>query len=272
MKDYFNTLGVAAGASNDEIKKAYKKLAMTHHPDRGGDQAKFQEIQEAYDTLSDPQKRAQWEQQRHFGNQQHHSFNFGFGADINDIFRQFTGGASPFGGFRQQPKNRDIRMGIEIDLAATLEKQMQHINVKHTNGTVKTVEIEIPRGIQTGMQMRFPGQGDHTHQEFPAGDLYVDFRVRPNSDFRVSGINLTKTISLNCIDAILGTQISVAGLDGTQFDITVPPATQNQTKFRVSQHGLWDINQPIRGDLYFEVSIYIPDVVSSDQILKLQQK
>ena len=121
MKDHFSTLGVEPSANDEEIKKAYKKLAMKHHPDRGGDQSKFQEIQEAYDTLSNPQKRAQWEQERQFGGAGGPGgfhFNFGFGHDINDIFRQFTGG-----GFRHAPqRNRDLRLGIEIDLESTLEE------------------------------------------------------------------------------------------------------------------------------------------------------
>lgn len=269
MKDYFNTLGVAADASDDEIKRAYKRLAMQHHPDRGGEQTKFQEIQEAYATLSDPQKRRQWEHERQFGganNQDGFHFNFGFGQDINDIIRQFHGG-SPFGGFRQQsPRNRDLRVGIEIDLVSTLDEQTHHINVQN-----KTVEIKIPRGVQTGMQMRYSGHGDQSVPNAPPGDLYVDFRVRQPTDFRITGINLSKTVTLNCIDAILGTKLFVTGIDGKQFEITIPPATQHDNKFRIAGQGLWDVNQPVRGDLLIQVSLQVPASPTPDQLERLQQ-
>lgn len=269
MKDHFNTLGVSPTASEDEIKKAYKKLAMKHHPDRGGEQAKFQEIQEAYDTLSNPQKRAQWEQEKHFGGAGGpggFSFNFGFGPDINDIFRQFTGG-----GFRQPQRNRDIRLGIEVDLESTLDEQTHHINVQHSNGVNKTVEVKIPRGVQTGMQMRFSGKGDHSINNLPPGDLYLEFRVRQHPDFKINGIHLTKLVTMNCIDAILGCKITVTGLDGKTFEIQTPPATQHGARFRIPDQGLWDINQPVRGNLFVEVALQVPAAPTSEQLTKLQQ-
>ena len=273
MKDHFKTLGVAADASDDDIKKAYKRLAMKHHPDRGGDQAKFQEIQEAYDVLTTPQKRAQWEQEQHFGgggggHPGGFHFNFGFGgADINDIFRQFQGGHP----FRQAPRNRDLRVVLEIDLAATLERQNQQVNIRHNNGTSKTVDIEIPRGVMTGMQMRCQGHGDHSNTAIPPGDLYVEFRVRPHPEFQIAGIHLTRTLSVNCLDAILGSSATIKGLDGKVFEITIPPGTQGNTKFRLAGQGLWDVNQPIRGDLFVEVSLQVPLAPTVEQLNKLQQ-
>lgn len=278
MTDYFNTLGVGPNATDDEIKTAYKKLAMKHHPDRGGDQVKFQELQEAYATLSDPEKRARWQHEQQFGQFGGHpgagGFNFSFGGgDLNDILRQFTGG-HPFGGFggRQQVKNRDLRVGIELDLASTLENQKHHINVQHANGSTKTVEIEIPRGVQPGMQMRFAGHGDQSMGNLPAGDLYVEFRIRQHPDFRMNGIHLSKTLALNCVDAIIGTTVKITGLDNTEFELTVPATTQNNTRFRIPAQGLWDVNNPIRGDLFIEVSLQVPATVTESQYQALQQR
>lgn len=272
-KDYFTILGVAAGVSEDEIRKAYKRLAMKHHPDRGGDQAKFQEIQEAYDVLTNPERRARWEHERQFGNQQHHPggfhFNFGFGPggpNFEEIFRQFHGGQ----GFRQM-RNRDYRVTVEVDLSSTLQKQIIHVNVQQANGTNKTVEVEIPRGIQTGMQMRCAGHGDNSINNVPPGDLYVNFQVRPHPEFQIEGINLIKPVRINCIDAILGTRIELKGLDGKMFDINVPSATQHGTKFRIPGQGLWDVNQPVRGDLQIEVSLQVPSGVSHEQLQRLQE-
>jgi curved DNA-binding protein len=275
MTDHFNTLGVGTNATDDEIKTAYKKLAMKHHPDRGGDQAKFQQLQEAYATLSDPERRARWQQEKQFAQFGAHpggagGFNFSFGgADINDIFRQFTGG-HPFGA-RQQVKNQDLRVGIELDLVSTLASQKHHINVQHANGSTKTVEIEIPRGVQAGMQMRFAGHGDQSMTNLPAGDLYVEFRVRQHPDFVINGIHLSKSLALNCIDAILGTSVKITGLDGTKFELTVPAGTQNNTRFRIPSQGLWDVNNPIKGDLFIDVSLQVPTTVTEYQLQALQQ-
>ena len=230
---------------------------------------------EAYDILTTPDRRAQWEHERQYGNQQQgpggFSFNFGFpGADINEIFRQFTSGGG-FHGFRAPQRNRDLRMGIEIDLESTLTEQKHHVNVQNTNGTNKTVEIRIPRGVQTGMQMKFSGHGDQANPSLPAGDLYVEFRVRAHPDFQVHGIHLSKLTKINCIDAMLGSKIQVVGLDGKTFEINTPPATQHGTRFRVPGQGLWDVNQPIRGDLFVEVVIQVPTAPTVEQLDRLQK-
>jgi len=267
MKDYYNILGVDASASEDQIRQAYKRLAMQHHPDRGGDAARFQEVQEAYSTLTDAGKRAQWEQQRAFTDQAgNFSFQFNFGPDVNDIFRGF---AQPFGHFRQQPKNRDLRTQIILDLASTLEPQTKHINIRNQDGTTNTVQINIPRGVQSNMQMRFPGYGDHSNKSIPPGDLYVDFKINPAPGFTQNNTNLHKKCMINCIDAMLGHSVNVTGLDGKAFDLNIPRGTQPGTQFRIPNNGLWDINHPVRGDLFIEIAVEIPYVISQEQFQRL---
>jgi len=269
MKDYFNILGVDASASNDQIRSAYKKLAMQHHPDRGGDQIRFQEIQEAYNVLSDNDKRAQYEHQKNFQNSGNFHFNFSFGdGNIHDIFRQFHNGG-PFGHFRHVQKNRDIKAVIEIDLARTLEHTVEHIDIPNHTGGKNTVQVNIPRGVQTGMQMRFPGLGDKTITTVAPGDLFVEFRVRAARDFTVDHLNLIKIQTINCVDAIAGCDLMVFGLDKKQFQLTVPPGTQPNTKLRIPQQGLWDINHPVRGDLFIEIHIEIPRTLTQEQLRKL---
>jgi len=275
MKDYFSILGVDASASEDQIRQAYKKLAMQHHPDRGGDQSRFQEIQEAYSTLTDGEKRAQWEQQRAFEQHGHpggFGFHFNFGPDIGDIFRNFPGGVHFGPGFRQQPRNRDLRTTIDLDLASTLQSQVQYVEINDPNNGKRTVQVNIPRGVQTGMQMRFPGHGETHVPNVPPGDLYVDFRIKQAPGFTVNQLNLHKKVIVNAIDAILGTKLSVTGLDGKVFELNIPGGTQPATQFRLAQQGLWDINHPVRGDLMIEIAIEIPRSVSQlqlDQLSKL---
>lgn len=277
MKDYYSILGVSEQSTDDEIKRAYRSLAMKHHPDRGGDSAKFQEIQEAYDVLTNPQKKAEWQAQKngfhqfgggHPGGGFH--FNFGSGGfDIHDIFRNFHG--DPFGGFQnRQQKNRDLRVAVEIDLADTLTQQTKHISVKHLNGTRQTVTVDIPRGVSPQTQMKYANYGDHSHETLPPGDLYIEFRIKPHPDFIVEGIDLVRIIKLNCIDAITGTTVNVKGLDGKEFEWNVPVGTQNGTKFRIQNEGLWALDQPFRGSLYLVIDIKVPTNLTTDQLLKLE--
>ena len=274
MKDYFNILGVNNSASEDEIKKAYRTLAMKHHPDRGGDQNKFQEIQEAYSVLTDPQRRAEWESMRNgnpFGGNPFH-FNFNFGGhpfDVHDIFNNMPG-ANPFGQFRQQRRNRDLKVVVDLDLASTLESQTKHISVKHLNGTQKTVTVQIPRGVHSSVQMKYAGHGDQSYADLPAGDLYIHFRVHENPNFINEGLDLIKVIKLNCLEAIIGTETLITGLDGKTFEIRVPPGAQQNFRMRIAQQGLWSMDHPVRGNLIVHIDIVVPTDLTNKQMEGLQ--
>ena len=283
MKDYFNILGVAPSASDEEIKKAYRSLAMKHHPDRGGDQAQFQEIQEAYAVLSDPQKRSEWEMQRNgggpFGGGHPGGFHFNFGHsggdpfDIHDLFRNFQQG-DPFGGFQQrqqQRRNRDLKVAIDLDLASTLDKQTRHISVTHLNGTRKTVTVDIPRGVNGNMQMKYAGHGDQSYGDLPPGDLYINFRVMRDPNFEIEGIDLIKVIRLNCLDAITGTSLSVDTLDGKTLTWNVPVGTQNSSRFRLGQYGLWNIDHPVRGSLIAHIHLIVPTDLTAEQLIAIEK-
>jgi DnaJ-class molecular chaperone len=291
MKNYFNILGITENASEEDIKKAYRKLAMKHHPDRGGDQNQFQEIQEAYSVLTDPQKRSQWELQRRsrggnpFGGAQgaqpggfHFNFNFGQSGgdpfDLHDLFRNFHQGNDPFSTFRQQQqlrRNKDLRVVIDLDLASTLEKQTKHISVKHLNGQRETVTIEIPRGINNNVQMKYAGHGDKSHSDLPPGDLYINFRVHAHPDFSIEGIDLVKIIKLNCIDAITGTTVNLFGLNGSEFSFNIPVGTQNGSRFKIGHQGLWSVEHSIRGNLILQIETLVPTNLNTEQLLLLEK-
>lgn len=260
---YYNTLGVSEQASADEIKKAFRKLASQHHPDKGGDTATYQEIQRAYDTLSDNNKRQQYDMQRSGnGNFRFHVHSGDGGINIDEIFRSFGFGAGdPFGGFRQQPqakRNKDLRIEIPIPLVTTIEEQTKTIQVTTTTGEHTTLEVKIPRGVTNGTNIKYANLGDNMFATLPRGDLYIQFNVHPAEGFGIHGIDLYTEVSVNCLLAIVGGPIKVTGLDGRVFELTLQAGTQPGMRYRIPQQGLYQLNSSIRGDLYIDPVLTIP--------------
>ena len=263
---HYATLGVAENASPDDIKQAYRKLASKHHPDKGGDTAMFQKIQEAYSIVGDEGKRAQYDAERRGGGGFRFTVNgqdFGhhFGGGMEDIFSQF--GFNPFGGdpfanMRQPRRNKDLRVRIIVDLADTLEEQTKAINVKTTNNDDVNVEVKIPRGVTPGTTIKYSGLGDNLFNSLQRGDLYVQFEVRAHPEFDVHGIDLITNVTVNSIEAIVGCDKKIIGLDGKEFFVTIPPGTQPDTKLRMWQQGLWAMNQNVRGNLIINVKLLTP--------------
>jgi curved DNA-binding protein len=267
---YYDILGVNDKATAEEIKRAFRKLASQHHPDKGGDTAKYQEIQQAYDTLADNNRRQQYDMQLNgFGNgREFHFHSAGMGhPDIDAIFRNFGFGGDPFGGFRQQQKrNKDLRIEIPIPLVTTLEEQTKTISVSTTNGERTTVEVTIPRGVTSGTSIKYSGLGDNLFNTIPRGDLYVQFRVHNAENFIVNNLDLYTLSSVNCLLAITGGTIIVSGLDSKQFELTVPAGTQAGTRFRIPNQGLYQMNSDNRGHLYVEIALAVPQDLTEQQL------
>lgn len=269
--DYYSILGVPKSASEDEIKKAYRKLAMKHHPDRGGDQTKFQQVQEAYETLSDPQRRAQYD------NPQPQGFHFEFNSsNMDDILSQMFGGGHPFGHdpfaqFRRPQRNRDIRIEVAVELSDTMQDQLRDINIQTGSGHRETVKVQIPRGVVNGANVRYGGLGDNSDPRLPRGDLYVQFRVNPDARYYVQDIDLIYPVQINAVDAMLGTNIEVPGIDSKTYTVNIPAGTQPESKFRIHGQGLWAMGKPIRGNLIVHVSVGIPRNLTPDQVKLLEQ-
>jgi DnaJ-class molecular chaperone len=265
MANAYETLGVPQGASNEEIKKAYRRLAGQHHPDKGGDTGKFQEIQSAYETLTDPQKRQQHDNPNPFHHHQgqgFQEFHFG-GGNPEDIFAQFFNqgfGHNPFQRQQQPRRNKDLRIAITVALASTINEQQKTVSVQTTKGDRFNVDVKIPRGVGNGTTIKYTQLGDNFFDTLTRGDLYVIINVEADKRFELHGIDLLAKIEINSLDAILGCDKVVQGIDDREFSVKIPPGCQYGTKFGLQGQGVYHMNSPQRGDLIAEVIIVTPTV------------
>ena len=279
--NHYELLGVANTATPEEIKKAYRKLASQHHPDKGGDTKKFQEVQVAHDTLSDQNKRAQYDMEL-AGGGRHFQFNAndmpGGDFDMFDMLRrQFgvnfgAGGNDPFSQFRQAnqrrqaPRNRDVRLMVSLDLEETLSEQTKTLKVTLPGNIQEAIEIKVPRGVHNGTTIRYSGLGDHSVPNAPRADLYVQFQVKHHTQFEQVGIDLVSGLTINCLDAMVGCEKEVTGIDGKKFKITIPAGTQYGARFGIPDQGLYTTDHPGRGKLVVLLDIYVPKELTEDQL------
>jgi len=258
MSDHYKTLGVDRNASPDDIKKAYRRLASIHHPDKGGDTATFQKIQNAYDALSDPNKKHEYDNPNPFGGG-FHSHAQGF--DINDIIGQmFGGGRSPFGNhsFQQQ-----YRTQIWITLEQVYHGGEQLLQMQGPNG-FQTIKIQIPVGIEDGATIRLDNV-------IPNGILLIDFRIHVHERFNRVGQDLQAYHRISVLDLISGTDFEFSTINGKKFMVKVPAGTQPDSILRISGQGLPYVNQQGNGDQMILLKPYIPDKIDrriTDSILQ----
>ena len=216
MTDHYAALGVPRTATAAEIKQAFRKLASQHHPDKGGDTAKFQSIQAAYAVLGDEQKRAEYDNPMpQFG-------SFGVGhPQFNDIFAQMFGG----GGFGQQPRRNHVRMTLYISLLDVAQGGRKPVSIGTAQGQ-STIEIDLPLGLNDGDNVQYQGLA-------PGGqDLVVTFRMRPDATWERDGLNLTREHTVSVWDLILGADVTVQNILGHTLTIRVPNRCQPGTVLR----------------------------------------
>lgn len=280
-KDYYQTLGVSKTATKDEIKKAFRKKAHEFHPDKqGGDEAKFKEANEAYQVLSDDQKRAQYDRfgsagpnmggggfggQQGFGGFDFSGFQNGQGGmefDLNDIFEGFFGG----GGFN----GRRVRHGKHIQLALNLTfkesifgtKKKIKIPSQSAMASKKEVEIDIPGGIEHGQKMKLSGYGEAIEGGQP-GDLYLVITVPEHPIYQKEGYHLVRTLDVKLTDAILGAKYEIETLDGN-VTVKIPKGINTGTLLRVKGEGV-RVSTFQRGDILLQVKVIIPDSLTKEQ-------
>jgi DnaJ-class molecular chaperone len=274
MQDYYQILGVQPDAEPDEIKKAYRSLANKHHPDKGGDQAKFKDISVAYDTLSDGQKRAEYDQMRRGGPQVR--FHTGGFQDLNDIF---GGGFDPFGGRgpfgdifgRQVRRNRDLNIQCQISLLDSYLGKQLEANYKLPSGRNQTVVINVPPGISHGETIRYQGLGDDSVPNAPRGNLNVTIIVNPDPNFRRQGDDLYTTVNITPIEAMIGCKKRVSYITGEEKEIEIRPGVETGIEYASAGFGFQNPhNQGIKGRFVIIINIRTPVITDPSLIQELK--
>ena len=282
-RDYYNILGVGKNASDEEVKRAYRKLAMKYHPDRNPNrkeaEERFKEINEAYAVLSDKEKRKQYDtfgaegfRQRFtqedifrgfdfdeilsglFGGRGKREFKFGRrgGFDFGDIFGQTA--YQDMG--RMPQKGEDILYELTISLEESASGGEKRISYRK-NGKMEEVTVKIPRGIPQGKKLRLAGKGMEGRNGGPPGDLYLQISIKDHPFFKREGDDLVVDKEISFSDAVLGTSVEVPTLEGKKI-VKVPTGTQSHTKMRLKGLGIPHFQGEGRGDEYVRVIVKVP--------------
>ena len=301
FRDYYETLGVPKTAKTDELRTAFRKLARKHHPDVAKDkkaaEEKFKQINEAYEVLSDPEKRAKYDQlganwdqpgggfqsspQRggqpgggfqRYGGGGNGGVEFEFnGTGFSDFFEAFFGGGrgqSDFGGFGQRPPRTERGSDVEADIMVTLNEALngssRAVSLRRGGSNkLETYQVKIPRGVHEGQRIRLAGQGEAGEGGGKSGDLFLRVRLARHPDFTVEGNDLIHEEKIAPWQAVLGAELTVPMIEGS-VRMKIPAGTQGGQRFRLREKGLPGSGGN-RGDLYVEVQLEVPKKISDKE-------
>jgi len=299
--DYYKLLGVDKKASESEIKKAYRKMAMKYHPDRTkGDKSSeemFKKISEAYAVLSDKEKRQQYDTFGASGFRQRYSQEDIFrGFNFGDIFREFGFGDSSFAnifmgggrgrkftyGFGGDPfsaytsaqggqiKGSDLVYELSLTLQEVLHGTRKTI-VLEQGGENRKINVNIPKGMLSGKKLRLAGKGQPGALGGPPGDLYIQAKTLNDQSFRHVGKDLHIDSEVKLTEALLGTEIEIPTLEGKKLNLKIPAKTQHNTKMRFKGFGLPEMKKGQRGDLYARILVKFPKRLNKEQKALIQK-
>lgn len=258
--DHYNTLGVSKNATQEEIKKAYRRLAMIHHPDKGGSPVEFQKINDAYEVLGDAAKRQQYDNpqsnQPQFGGFQFNQNHF----DINDIFSQIFGGARHAGVNQRQI----YRTQVSVSLLDAYNGKEHSFQLTTPSG-VKVINVKVPLGIDNGDQVRYENVIDN-------GTLIIGFHIMPDLRFDRKGNDLYCNLPISVLDLIIGTTVKFTTIAGKTIDVTIPPNTQPSHQIRLPGLGMPVKNSSnIYGNQILLLKPFIPDNIPNDIIESIRR-
>lgn len=292
--NYYDLLGVKKEATAEEIKKAFRKLARKHHPDAGGDEEKFKEINGAYEVLSDADKRAQYDQYGQYfgggmppgqgggqgpqgagwpggGRGGYQNVNVGDLGDLGDLFGSVFGGGGGFGGGyggRPQPhRGADQEARLELTFAEAFSGTSKTMH----SGSGGSVSVTVPPGATEGGKLRFKGKGGAGANGGPAGDLYVTTHIRRHSYFSRDGADVVVDLPVSFAEAALGTEVRVPTPDGGKVKLKIPAGTQSGKTLRVRGKGAAQLKGTGTGDLHVRINVAVPKSLTDEQREALEQ-
>lgn len=291
QKNFYDVLGVSRDASDKEIKTAFRKLAQKYHPDAGGDEQKFKEISEAYETLSDEKKRKEYDQLLMFGGipgagGAYAGAGGGAGFDMSDLFSSIFGGAgggagggSGFGGFAQgfggmggraanRPrKGGDLSLTIDVSAEDAFHGTTQKVTYRIASSNERqTINVKVPAGAVDGGQLRFKERGEYGVNGGPRGDLLVTTHVLDHPVFGRKGADVTLKLPISVYEAALGCQIDVPTPSGKTVRLRVPAGTQTGRTFRFKEMGVPDVKHRGRmGALLVTIEVRTPERLSDEE-------
>lgn len=275
-RDYYDILGIPKTSSDEDIKKAYRKLAREHHPDmvaaegKADAEKRFKELNEAYQVLSDPEKKRMYDQ---FGTTDGNPFGgqwgpfnaADFGFDPFDIFEEVFGFRG-FGGARRPRRGKNLYYEMHVDFADAVKGAEKEVDVE--SGRIK---IKIPKGARDGVELRFVGKGAAGPNGVPAGDLFISLRVPTPREFRRSGDDLVTAVSIDFAQAALGDNVEAFVVDEksasgvSKAKIKIPTGTQPGTQLRLRGKGMPRLRGSGNGDVIVQVFVEIPKKLSKKQ-------
>jgi curved DNA-binding protein len=258
MSDHYTTLGVNRNSTPDEIKKAYRRLASQHHPDKGGETARFQQIQTAYDVLSDARQRAAYDQPPPQPGPGGFHFDFG-GPSMQDIFQQHFGGASPFAARRPA----HVRVTVWIGMQEVMQGGNRTINVSAQGGST-TVNVSVPPGLEDGNNVQYSGVG-------PNGlDLVVQYRIHADPRWQRHDHNLLTDQPVSIWHLIQGGPLKVFDVVNNELEISIPPRTKPGTVMRLRGRGV-PHQHGGAGDILLRITASIPDDIPEPVLDAIRQ-
>lgn len=296
-RNYYDVLGVSKDASDDDIKKAFRKLAAKYHPDAGGDEQKFKEVSEAYTTLSNPEKRKEYDQLLMFGgipgadfggsggrNRTYTYTGGGEGINWGDIFSGMGNGGSPFGDFdigsifgggaAANRPNKGSDLTLEVSVSAEEGFSGTQRKVSYTvpsTGERQTLTVKVPAGAVDGGKLRYKGRGEYGANGGARGDLVVTTRVAEHPLWKRDGADVRMELPISAFEAALGAQIPIPTPKGETVRLKVPAGTQDGKTFRFREMGAPDVKKKgTTGALYVTVKVQVPTQLSTDERKALQ--
>lgn len=275
MKDPWSVLGIPRDATEDQIKTAYRKLAMQWHPDRNqGDKAaeeKFKEISAAYEELRKPQPSREpgsgpeWHKHQANGRTWHEfragngTFNFNF----DDFFQDFDS--------RRRHRNDDLIANVAISLEDAFNGKEVELTLKGGPEGIRYVKLSVPAGVESGTRMKIAGAGDNRFAHLPAGDLIVTIYTTQHPLFTRVAQNLVLETTISAFDAILGGEVDVPTISGQTVRVTIPVGIQPGARLRVAGHGMPVVGLNQRGDMIVVVNVTIPTGLSTVQLAHIKE-